>query len=251
MGDSLVARSGSTHLWIALLVIAALAGGSYARNAVYQDEPALWLEVTRKSPLKQRSWFNYGSALARAGSYEDAIKAYGAALSLPTDGRTRMENIYLQLGHAHFILGRTEEALATWMSWAPYATKKKPDFFNNIAVALHQSGDYDEALQYAGAALALQPDMPAAHNTLGRIYLSQGRFAEAARYFDAAIRLAPEVPLYYWNAALVAENVGDDEIALQLVLRFLERADDAEESREARGMMERLRAKIQDREGMR
>ncbi len=251
MRNSLVARNGSARFWMALLIIAALAGGSFARNSVYRDEGSLWSDVTAKSPLRQRAWFNYGSALARAGSHEEAVRAYGAALSLPTDGRTRMESIYLHLGLSHFSLGRIDEALATWKSWAPYATSRKPDFLNNIAVALHQSGDYDEALRYAEAAQALQPDMSAAYNTLGRIYLSRRRFAEASAYFDAAIRLSPDVSLYYWNAALVAENKGDDGKALEFVGQYLKLTKDAEERREALRMIERLNTGVPGRENKR
>ena len=69
----------------------------------------------------------------------------------------------------------------------------KPDatVYNDLAVALMQSGRIDEALTAADTALRLHPSAATARATRGEILRRAGRTAEAAAEFDAALRVDP------------------------------------------------------------
>ena len=58
--------------------------------------------------------------------------------------------------------------------------------------ALFDHRDIEEAAAHATRAVALQPDDPAAHDTLGGVLAVQGKYAEAQAQFERALQLAPD-----------------------------------------------------------
>ena len=68
------------------------------------------------------------------------------------------------------------------------------DFWINfgLGATLGLAGRWDEALGYCRAALAVRPQVSAAHNNLGHVLYSKGRRAEAIGHFKEALRLDPE-----------------------------------------------------------
>jgi superkiller protein 3 len=62
----------------------------------------------------------------------------------------------------------------------------------NLAIALFDHRNADEAAVHAARAIALQPGDAIAHDTLGRALAVQGRLPEARAEFERALQIAPD-----------------------------------------------------------
>ena len=61
----------------------------------------------------------------------------------------------------------------------------------NLANALFDHREVDEAAEHAALAVSLRPDDPLAIDLLGRTLAMKGRFEEAASHFNRALELDP------------------------------------------------------------
>ncbi len=100
---------------------------------------------------------NLGVAYAEAGKWEDAVRMYKKALSLPAYGNT--EGTYHNLGWAYYNLNRLKEA--------------------------------EETFRFV---LRLEPNTVSAHYLLGLVLLKAERRDEAKAEFRRARELAPDTP---------------------------------------------------------
>ena len=66
------------------------------------------------------------------------------------------------------------------------------DMQRNLAAALFDHREIDEAAAHAERAVALQPGDATARDLFGRILAVQGRLAEAQAQFERALQLAPD-----------------------------------------------------------
>ena len=62
----------------------------------------------------------------------------------------------------------------------------------NLAAALFDHRDLDEAAVHAERAVALQPGDATARDLFGRILAVQGHFVEARAQFERALQIAPD-----------------------------------------------------------
>jgi tetratricopeptide (TPR) repeat protein len=72
-------------------------------------------------------------------------------------------------------------------------------YYCNLAEAYRMSGQLDRAAACCRTALRLRPDYPEAYNNLGMARLAQGDAADAAEQFRAALRLRPDAALFHNN----------------------------------------------------
>ncbi len=72
-------------------------------------------------------------------------------------------------------------------------------YYCNLAEAYRMSGQLDRAAACCRTALRLKPDYPEALNNLGMALLAQGNAADAAEQFQAALRLQPNIALFHNN----------------------------------------------------
>ena len=80
--------AGTLRRWLGGgLVLAALALPTWQRAPVWQDEQALWLEATRRSPAKPRPWVNLGNRWADRGRPDLAAAMYQRAQQVARDPR--------------------------------------------------------------------------------------------------------------------------------------------------------------------
>jgi tetratricopeptide (TPR) repeat protein len=61
-----------------------------------------------------------------------------------------------------------------------------------LADALFAKGNLEEAKTHYIAALGADPKLAVAHNSLGRLYLTQGQISQAIVQFGEALRLKPD-----------------------------------------------------------
>lgn len=70
---------------LAAFVVAALAAGTYLRNAEYQNPRIIWADNVARRPLNPRAHFNLGYSLDRSGDYAAAAVQFAKALDLAPD----------------------------------------------------------------------------------------------------------------------------------------------------------------------
>jgi Flp pilus assembly protein TadD len=137
---------------VCVLILAAHAVGTHARNEVWKTGESLWKDVTEKSPGNGRGWMNYGVALMARGDLQGARACFDRALPL-----------------------------------LPYYSTLQV----NLGVVHSALGDQETAERHFERALELAPGHPDSHYFYARWLADRGRGPEALEHLDAAIRLAP------------------------------------------------------------
>ena len=135
-----------------LLLLAALAYGTYQRNKVWKTEETLWKDVTEKSPRNGRGLMNYGLTLMSKGQLNEALDYYERAKEF---------------------------------------TPRYPTLFINIAIAKAALGNNFEAENNFKIALELEPDNPECNFYYARFLAQNGRYGEAKIYLQKTLALAP------------------------------------------------------------
>jgi protein O-mannosyl-transferase len=126
------------------------------------------------------------NALASRRDYAGAIPHYREYLAAhATDA-----NAWTGLGIALIETGKPGEALAAFRG-AVNSEPGNPRFKVNLARALLDHGDLDDAARVAQETMALSPADPAPHDVLGRVLAARGQVDAARREFSRALQLDP------------------------------------------------------------
>jgi len=143
-------------------------------------------EALRLQPNDGEFHFNYASLLQRLGRGDEAGPQYEAAARLLPDSPEAHYN------HALFLAsgGKGNDALRELQR----VVQLKPDYVDaqlKLADALFAKGDLEKAKMHYTTALGADPKLAVAHNSLGRLYLTQGQTSQAIVQFGEALRLNP------------------------------------------------------------
>lgn len=216
-------RKPSAKIIAVLLLIvmtSSLVPATLARNSIYKDTVTIWKSMVESSPNKRRPHENYGQALSAAGNYPEALRELQTVLSLPDDGSVPMRDVYRELGVVYFRMNLIDESIIAWQKGLQYAPFD-PGLLNNLSIALLKQKRLDEAISYAEMAARSNPGMPEPANTLGELYLAQGKARKAAEYFKKFLQLRPEDSRGYWNVSLALREAGDYAEAMVYANQFL------------------------------
>jgi tetratricopeptide (TPR) repeat protein len=225
------------------VLVLALLTLAHGRNRVYFSEVTLWQDAAMRTPGKQRTHHNYGCALARAGRFEEAVRALDGALAQENDGSILLHYLLIEKGNAFYRLERYDEALNSWMQ-ALAASPGNREIMTNIAVVLVKQGRTGEALGYARSALLTSAPLAETLEVMGEIALKQRRYSEASSYLLAALRKDPDLGSAYRTAALALEAAGSYEAANRIVQQYLVRKSEGEEREEMIGISRRLQSRM-------
>lgn len=235
-----------SHSLSGALILAAicslLLAGTIARNPLFLTESGLWAETVRSSPGKQRSHHNLGCALAKERRYEEALRAFDAALTLAPDGTLLLHFCHLEVGNANYHLKRYDDAVAAWRK-ALGLSPGNPEVLTNIAVVLVKQGKFDEALNHARLALAASPPLAETFEVLGDISLARGDVRAAADHYVAAVKRKPALVSAFRSAAIAFERTGDYDTASRYLEQYIAGANDPAEKGEALRVLESIRGR--------
>ncbi|HEY3354919.1 MAG TPA: tetratricopeptide repeat protein [Polyangia bacterium] len=106
--------------------------------------------------------------------------------------------------------------------------RDEPLLANRLARTYLEMGDPQKAISAAEPALALYPDLPGPHATIGQAYLKRKDLAHAAEHLTAALRLSPFNPVVHCGLWEVYRQRGSAELA-EREQRFCAQLGQAEE----------------------
>jgi tetratricopeptide (TPR) repeat protein len=163
------------------------------------------LDVVRTAPDRSDAYELLAALYARQGNVAAAVARYrdaAARVANPT-GPGTMAAILLESVHdAAAARAQYESVLAR----DPHAGIAA----NNLAWILADAGDLSAAERWAQTAVETLRGRPEPHDTLGYVYLKQGRASEAAAAFAWALSLAPGNATYLAHAAEARAAVSAD-----------------------------------------
>jgi tetratricopeptide (TPR) repeat protein len=214
----------------ALAAIVALSSLTWRQTAVWRNSLTLWAHALRVDADSHTANNSYGVALVKERHegtererYQDARPYFEAAVAL----RENYDNGHYNLGQALSVLGAPDEAerhlrraielnrsASTLTALGEYLSGRRrfaeafsvfreavglePADFDahfRFAVALHDAGMHDEAIQQYEQARTLRPKDVGVLNNLAQVLIARGRLDEAAIHLQEAARIAPDHPV--------------------------------------------------------
>jgi len=153
---------------------------------------------------------------------------------------------YMVLGMIHDGSGDLEKANEYYRR----ALEIQPDFApaaNNLAWNLVTSGgDLDEAFRFARIAKAGMPEDPYVLDTMGWIYHLLGHHWKAVPELERAVVLQPNAPALHFRLGKVYQAAGDLEAARQSLERALALGDNFNGAEEARRVLKELKGRANE-----
>jgi tetratricopeptide (TPR) repeat protein len=235
--ERLKGKGAKATVGILAVIVVVLAGSTYARNRVWQDEVSLWDDVVKKSPDKPRAHNNLGTAYRYKGLHNRAIEHYQRAIQLDPDyayaynnlgtayrsrGQTdrAIENFrkaitlnpsyadaYNNLGSVYYSLGQTDRAIEHFKQ----AVQIYPNYLNphmNLGIAYQAKGLIEKAEEQYSLVIRLDTSYADAYNNLGNIYQSMGKINKAVEHYRIAINLKPDVSGIHFNLGTAHKSLG-------------------------------------------
>jgi len=181
------------------------------------------------------TWMARGTALARAGHYEEAIDAYERAVRVDP----KNPEVYNDLGNAYFATMQIDRARDLYRKTLELA----PDHawaMNNLGYTYFAAKEYETAVQWFQRALTREPDHLFARMNLAVTYHDMGAYDAAIRELKRLLEDHPETAKAYYNLGLSYTLKGDYPRALDAFHTYLKMAPDAVE----RPYVERVLARI-------
>jgi tetratricopeptide (TPR) repeat protein len=148
-----------------------------------KEARALDQEVLSQNPGDPQGLLSNGRMLITEGKYQEATAALQTAIKSEPD----CARCYYFLGTAQTAIGLTGLAKAS----LAHARQLSPQMSGAPAALARldvQSGDYDEALQLAGAALKADPDLASAYVTEARALISKGDLPKAEGRLEESLK---------------------------------------------------------------
>ncbi|MBV8665986.1 MAG: tetratricopeptide repeat protein [Burkholderiaceae bacterium] len=159
----------------------------------------------------------HGDGCLDMADWAGAAAAYRRALAIDGNYAEAHSNLALALSEA----GNYEEAFGH----AERAIALKTGFFNACYLAgtiAHRLGRGDQAVAHMLNAIAIKPDFDQAHSYLGVLYKEKGDRQAAFTHFRQAAALQPDTAEHHYNLAVSWQEQGDAQSAIRSYVRVLE-----------------------------
>ena len=184
-----------------------------------------------------------GEAHLKAGRYEEARRAFEAALAADRS----LLAAHRGLAHAYFELGRLSQLEDRYRK----ALSSDPnDAFAAYGLAIvryaESSANAGEALKLLERVDTLRPGLADVSYRMGLIHLDAERWKEAAWAFGRAVALDPRNPAYRAPYALALYHLGEPRRALDALSGLLELHPRIQDVEKARRVAERINDPFRD-----
>jgi serine/threonine-protein kinase len=190
-------------------------GGFYYQQARYTDAAQQYQKASERAPSNSLVLSNLGGMYLFLGRYDDAIAALRRSVAiLPSAGA------YSNMGYAYFRQRRFAESVPVFeqaFQLAPHDYRMA----GNAADAYYWAGQrtqaeaaYQRAIQLAQEAAQVNPKDSTPRLLLAKDHAMLGHRPEALRELKLAFKAAPDDPEAFFYSALVHNQLGDREAAL-------------------------------------
>jgi len=174
-----------------------------------------WIEkACARNPQNAEAYANLGLALQATGDSRQAAASFERAVELHPGFAEALTN----LGNLRLAQGRVDDAIACHRR----AVASRPAYAEgwcNLGIALaarNLPADSQEAETCFHRALALNPNLAAAHNNFGLLLQDRGDAARALAGYDRALALKPDYAEAHNNRGFALESAGKlDEAAAE------------------------------------
>ncbi len=162
-------------------------------------------------------------------------------VNIPPEGLQKMDapatDYYRAVDIASEFLSKKQYALSI-QEWrrALELGPREPLVYNNLGVALAETGKVDEAIDHYKKALELSPRYADAHNNLGEALARRGRLSEAIAHFENAIQLDSELGVAHANLGAALLQTGRIDPAIPHLRKAIECKPDAVDAHKLLGL---------------
>jgi len=169
-------------------------------------------EAVRLDPNNENALNNLGNLYLAQGFFPKAIECYEKTLAVAPGSMVALIN----MGNAYLAMQMAVEALSFYQKALEHDSTNPVILYSmgNCLLSLRQ---LDSAAEFLQRTIALQPDLPSAHSTLGIVYQQQHRSEEAMACYEKALSLSPSTNVEAYNnlgAIYVEQKRYDEALAL-------------------------------------
>ncbi|MEM1255655.1 MAG: glycosyltransferase [Cyanobacteria bacterium P01_H01_bin.21] len=175
----------------------------------YHDAERLLKSILQIKPSSFKAWFSLGNVHQVQGHLQEAIDAYQKAIGLQPNAYP----IFNNLGYVFQLQGKVDEAIGCYqqaLQLQPHLPEAQVNLANvlysqnklskeekthfsylnyDLGINRHRAGDLTTAADYYRQAIALNPQLAAAHYQLGITSQTQGNLAEASSAYQNILAL--------------------------------------------------------------
>jgi serine/threonine protein kinase/tetratricopeptide (TPR) repeat protein len=197
-------------------------GALYVNQARYAEATKLFAQVIALAPDSFRGYSNLGATYIQLGRYDEAVATLQRSISIrPT------VDAFSNLGTAFYRLRRFDEAAVNY-SDASKLDDQDYVVWGNLADAYYYSGRnrsealaaYEKAISLAKARLEVNPRDQFILGDIASYYSMLGHRQEALSYMKQALQeSAAKNPLLLFQAAMLHNQLGETDVALELLAR--------------------------------
>jgi len=191
----------------------------------------------RYNPRSAEMHFNLGKLFSIRDNWALARKEFEAAL--------RIDPSYLEgldgLGFAQDALGDDDGAVASYEKAIAINESRQGTFVSshvNLSAHYNRKGDSAKALEYARAALKIDPKSDGAWFQQAKALEAQGQLNDAVDSVNRAVSLNPRAASYYYVLANIYKRLGKTEERRQALESFQRLEKESNEMEEMRGSLE-------------
>ncbi|MEM9351506.1 MAG: tetratricopeptide repeat protein [Planctomycetota bacterium] len=184
-------------------------------EAILVDTDAVLAEYPDQYPESGLAFYRRGVALRMLERYSEAIKAFNDAIQIvpPGEDAQYLANAFLKRGICWHYQG--QDALAR----GDFEEATSIDFDDPLAhlwtgFTYAQEGDYRQAIDAYGEAIARNQSFSLAYVNRALAYVQVGSFQKAINNFNQAIRNEPSEANHYYLRGITHERLGEYQKAL-------------------------------------
>jgi len=190
---------------------AAKLGSVYLKNGQTDKAEALYERLLGENPKNDEALYRLWRLYRETGHADKAQAILSRRPAMPNSGWS-----YLMKGQQNEEAGRTQDALVAYTS----AARMLPDNADAQAAcgrAYYLTGNNDNALQYLGTAIGLDPQNFAIMVDMGKVYEAQKSASSALDLYKEAINNDPTLEDAYYYTARLQSRVSH-EAAIETIL---------------------------------
>ncbi len=202
--DALWRHGGRCVTWALAALLIICGTSTWQRSRCWADEVCAWESTVRQAPQSVIAWTNLGQAYETRGRLDDAQRALLSALRL---GGIERGAVIGNLGRIVAARGQQETALPLLRLAVAYSPRT-PLLLHALALALSQTGRYDEAATCYRRTIEANPAIAEAYNNWGADLARQGRLTEAIAVFRRGLPWDHEQTSLRRNLAQALAAVG-------------------------------------------